>query len=127
MKLVQPRIAAVLSILSLCLLSGCSQQTINSANQDASRDASAVSKSLQQAGQEVAPKLKAAGTGARVLAALRANENLPSTIRVDASPNGVRLRGTVHTASQKHLAGEIAKQTLGSGQSVSNQLTVASG
>lgn len=108
---------AVLVAVAIVCAAGCSDQTIDSANKDVQRDVNTIA-------TQAKPKLAALDIGARVTAALTANSNLPHTIRVDASPNGVRLSGTVHTANQKHLAGEIAKQTIKPDQHVDNELQV---
>ena len=65
--------------------------------------------------------------GARVTAALKANAQLPSGIRVDADAdgNGVKLRGSVNSEAQKSLAERIARDTLGPDKTVQNDLLVA--
>ena len=109
-------------------LTGCSQQTITSANNDADRNVKAVGQTLDQAAKEAKPKLDSLDLGARVTTAIQANQNLPhDKIRVDASPNGVRLKGEVDTAKQKQLAGQVASDTLGPGKTVDNELTVKGG
>ncbi len=118
--------AASVSIISAAFVSGCSQQTISSANSDANHDAAAVHQAVSNAAQQAKPKLDAAGLGLRVNTAIAANQNLPhDTIRVDATASGVRLRGTVKTEQQKQLAGRVATDTLGPDKSVDNELTVS--
>lgn len=125
----------VLLALVTVLWTGCSQQTINSANKDASHDISVAGNVVKKIGDEVKPAVKKLDAeakpqvdkldlGARVTAALQSNANLPHTIRVDADTTGVRLRGTVNDAHQKALAGKVAQQTLPAGKTVSNELTV---
>jgi len=127
-------ILVVLALISL-LWSGCSQQTINSANKDASHDLNVAGQELKKVGAEAKPALDKLGKevkpqadkldlGARVTAALNSNANLPHTIRVDADTTGVRLRGNVKDAHQKALAGKVAQQTLPDGKTVRNELTV---
>ena len=117
---------AVLYYPCALLLASCSQQTINSANNDANHDAAAVHQAVSNAAQQAKPKLDAAGLGLRVTTAIAANQNLPhNSIRVDATSTGVRLRGTVKTEQQKQLAGRVATDTLGANKSVDNELTVA--
>ena len=106
------------------LWTGCSQQTINAANQDASKDINTAGQKLKQLGAEAKPQLDKLDLGARVTAALQSNANLPHSIRVDADTSGVRLRGTVDTAQQKALAGKVAQQTLPRGKTVRNELNV---
>jgi osmotically-inducible protein OsmY len=106
------------------MVCGCSQQTINSANHDAQTDAKAVQRDAQRAEKTIDPEAKSLDWGARVSAAINLNANLPKTIRVDASPNGVRLKGSVRTKSQKTLAARVAKDTLPPDKSVENGLTV---
>jgi len=113
MRRISPWWAAVVLVLG----AGCSQSTINSADNDIQHDVGRVTRKAQ-------PKLEELDLGARVTAAIQANANLPRTIRADASPTGVRLKGDVQTAKQKRLAGEIAKQTLKPGENVDNQLKV---
>ena len=103
--------------IMLIVASGCSKDTVNNASKDVQHDVNVVAK-------DVKPKAQELDLGARVTAALTANANLPKTIRVDASPTGVRLKGTVTTATQKHLAGEVAKQTLAPTDTVDNELVV---
>src|SRR4051794_18671234 len=91
--------------------SGCSQQTINSASKDVSHNIQAANREVSKLGAQAKPQLNKLDLGARVTAALRANANLPRTIRVDASVTGVRLRGAVHNADQKALAGKVARET----------------
>jgi osmotically-inducible protein OsmY len=110
---------------TMLLLAGCSQQTVQSATHDMSKDIQAANQDVNNLGAKAQPTLNKLDIGARVTAALRANANLPSTIRVDASGDGVRLRGKVETEHQKNLAGQIAQETLPSGLTVSNQLTVS--
>ena len=109
------------------VLGGCSQQAVQSTSNDISNGLQSANNAAKQVGQEVQPSLQKLDLGGRVTAALQANANLPHTIRVDASTNGVRLRGSVKTADQKALAGKVAKSTLPPGKSVDNELTVKSG
>jgi osmotically-inducible protein OsmY len=106
---------------------GCSQQTIKSANEDLKTNAAKLEQGARKVEQEAKPTLDKLGIGARVTAALKANANLPGTIRVDADTNGVRLRGSVKTEQQKALAGQIARQTLPPDKAVSNELAVKAG
>jgi len=107
------------------LLSGCSQQTVTSAKQDMSKDIQTANQAADKEVAKARPALDKLNLGVRVTTALRANANLPDTIRVDANTNGVRLRGSVQNAKQKSLAGKIAQQTLPPGKSVQNQLAVS--
>ena len=92
-------------------LAGCSQRTLNSAQQDTQHNINAVK-----------PQLTKLDLGARVTTALKtAGLN---GVRVDASTNGVTLRGTVKSEADKARAGRIAKDTLGPDKPVTNQLTV---
>lgn len=133
---------------SLLLLTGCSQETIDSAKKDVERNTATVRREAEKvekvakpvmevaapimkpvveaAGKEVNKKTEQLKMGARVTMALKANLNLPQTIRVDADPDGqgVKLRGTVATAEQKKLAERIAKDTLGVGKNVQNDLKI---
>jgi osmotically-inducible protein OsmY len=135
--------------ISLLVLTGCSQETIDSAKKDVDRNTATVRREAERvekvakpvlevaapimkpvveaAGKEVNKKTEQFKMGARVTAALKVNLNLPQTIRVDADPDGqgVKLRGTVETAEQKKLAERIAKDTLGAGKKVQNDLKIA--
>ena len=118
----------VISLISVVLLlGGCSQQSVQSTSNDISKGLQTANNAATKASKEVAPSLKKLDLGARVTAALRANANLPDTIRVDAGTDGVRLKGTVETKAQKALAGSVAKATLPAGKSVDNELTIKSG
>jgi osmotically-inducible protein OsmY len=88
-----------------------------------------VAREVDRAKKKAEPQLKQLEIGARVQTALKANENLPLTIRVDADPDamGVKLRGTVKTENQKTLAEKVARDTLGPGKRVQNDLKVSGG
>jgi osmotically-inducible protein OsmY len=118
---------AVALISCALIMSGCSQQSVQKASNDISSGLQSANNAANQVGKEVKPSLQKLDLGARVTAALRANANLPDTIRVDASTSGVRLRGKVDTSAQKSLAGKIAKATLPPNKSVDNELKVTSG
>jgi osmotically-inducible protein OsmY len=118
---------AVALITCALIISGCSEQSVQSTSNDISHGLQSANTAAKQVGQEVQPSLQKLDLGARVTAALRANANLPDSIRVDASTKGVRLRGHVETAAQKSLAGKIAKSTLPPDKSVDNELKIASG
>jgi osmotically-inducible protein OsmY len=117
---------ATAAIVGVCMIAvGCSQRTINSANEDAQHDISVVGQKADQAARRVKPDLKKLDKGASVTAAITANQNLHGTdIRVDGTATGVRLKGTVNTAAQKSLAAQVAKSTLKPGQTVDNALTI---
>lgn len=102
----------LLTLLAASLaLAGCSQRTLNSAQQDTQHNIN-----------EVKPQLAKLDLGARVTTALKtAGLN---GVRVDASTNGVTLRGSVKSESDKARAERIAKDTLGPDKTVTNQLTV---
>lgn len=103
---------------------GCSPETVQSASRDAQKNAAVVQREAQRAERKARPQFQKANLGGRVLAALLANQNLPHTIRVDASETGVKLRGSVKTSEQKKLAERIARDTLQSGKTVQNDLVV---
>jgi osmotically-inducible protein OsmY len=117
----------------VCLLAayvsvaGCSQQTIESAASDAQRNAAVVEREAKRAERKARPQLGKLDRGARVTAALKLNKKLPSTIRVDAGEDSVRLRGTVRSEEEKELAGRVARDAVDGGVSVSNELTVSEG
>lgn len=112
----------VLAGLAICL-TGCSQQTLNSAQKDAQHDAVIVNRETQRAAKNAKPQLDNLGLQTRVTTALTA-ANLPTTIHVRADAEGVYLRGTVNSLQDKARAGQIAKDTLGPGKIVHNQLQV---
>jgi osmotically-inducible protein OsmY len=123
---------------------GCSPETVESAKRDVDRDTKVVQESAKQIEEKAKPLIDAAKPvtdavkreadksveqlkiGARVTAALKANENLPQTIRVDAAPDAQRvtLRGTVKTKAQRLLAEHVARQTIGAGKKVIDDLRV---
>ncbi len=114
-----------LLLTSLLFSAGCSQQTINSADKDTQHNIAVVNKQVDRIAKKAKPQLKKLDLGARVTTAIAANQNLAGTdIRVDADTNGVSLRGTVKTAAQKTLAGQVARDTLGPGKTVTNALSV---
>ena len=93
-------------------LAGCSQQTIDSAKQDTQRNITAAK-----------PQLAKLELGSRVTAALQSAD--VHGVRVDADTNGVSLHGTVNSAAQKARAGRIARDTLGPGKTVKNDIQVS--
>jgi len=107
----------LLSVVALMLtgvaLSGCSQQTLDSAKQDTQRNINTAK-----------PQLAKFELGSRVTAAL-ASANVHG-VRVDADANGVSLHGSVNSAAQKQRAGRIARDTLGPDKTVKNEITVSS-
>ncbi len=111
----EPSSARFLAVFGLtAALSGCSQQTIRSAQQDTQRN-------LANAKPQIA-KLE---LGSRVTAALQA-ANVHG-VRVDAGTNGVSLHGIMHSASEKARAGRIARDTLGTGRTVDNEIELDAG
>ena len=95
------------------ILSGCSQQTLNSARQDTQRNI-----------ETAKPTLAKLTLGGRVTAALAA-ANIRG-VRVDADTNGVSLHGTVRSAAEKARAGRIARETLSPEKHVRDQIEVLS-
>ena len=117
---------AIMAIFAGIVLTGCSTQTTTSAANDAHNAVAVVNQKVDQAVIEAKPKLNALDIGARVTAAIKVNQNLANTaIRVDASATGVRLRGSVANRRQKKLAVQVAKDTLGPGDTVEDDLSVA--
>jgi osmotically-inducible protein OsmY len=108
----------------LAAVSGCSQETIESVGKDTARNAEAVAKEAQRAEKKVRPTLKKADLGFRVTTAIKANQKLPRSIRVDASETGVFLRGKVKSEEQKELAERIARDTLDEKFTVQNDLKI---
>jgi osmotically-inducible protein OsmY len=120
--------AARMVCIPAILAAGCSQQTVQSAQKDTQHNINVIDQQAKKLSEEAKPQIDKLDLGARVSAALAANDNLRGThIRVDASPSGVRLKGTVKTAQQKTLASQVAKQTLPPGKSVENDLTATGG
>ena len=118
--------AAVFSLaLAWFGLSGCSQQTLNSAQKDTEHNVAVVNKKADELAKQAKPQLDKLDLGARVTGAIAANENLRGTaIRVDAGPHGVTLRGSVKTPAQKALAERVARDTLGPDKTVTDELQV---
>lgn len=114
-----------LRLLLLTLpLAGCSQQTLESAREDTARNVEVIQREAKRAERKARPQLRKLELGARVTAALKANEKLPKTIRVDADENGVKLRGTVETPAQRALAERVARDVLKEDKTVVNDLKV---
>lgn len=108
-----PSLVIVLAAFGLAAgLVGCSQQTLQSAQQDTQRNLA-----------NARPQLARLELGSRVTAAL-ASANIHG-IRVDAGTQGVRLHGTVNSAAQKARAGRIARDTLGPGKTVDNKIVLS--
>lgn len=120
------KLRALVALSAIALLgAGCSQRTINSANQDAQHNIAVADQQAKQLADAAKPQLKKLDVAAPVTAAITTNPNLHGTdIRVDGNAHGVRLKGSVKTAQQKQLAGEVARNTLKPGQTVDNELTV---
>ena len=102
---------------------GCSQQTLDSAKQDAQHNAAIVNDQAQKAERQAGPQVDKLKLQSRVSAALVA-ANLPTTIHVRADADSVYLRGTVNSAGDKARAGRIARDTLGEDKAVHNQIQV---
>jgi len=118
---------AAVSITALIFcVSGCSQQTLNSARNDASHDVAVVNQKATQAARDAKPQMDKFDMQTRVNTALAAAK-LPTTIHVRADAKGVYLRGTVNRREDKARAGQIAQDTLGPGKAVHNQLQVKNG
>ena len=122
-----------LAIAAALMLYGCSQQTIESATRDTAKNIQVVEREAREAERKarphvakLKPQVQKLNLASRVTVALKANENLPGTIRVDGDVKGVRLRGSVKTQAQKSLAGRIARDTLGDDKTVRNELEVKS-
>lgn len=113
---------ALLSIISV--VSGCSQETLESVGKDTARNAEVVAREAKRAEKKVRPTLKKADLGLRVTTAIKANQKLPRSIRVDASETGVFLRGNVKNEEQKELAERIARDTLDEKYTVQNDLKI---
>lgn len=124
--------------IAALLLGGCSHQDSQTASNDLSHGVATVSQEATKIGaqagpvltrlnRQAQPQLTKLNLGLRVTAALRANSNLPDTIRVDADTDGVKLRGSVKNHHQKALASEVAKTTLPPGMKVTNQLAITNG
>lgn len=121
----KPPLAVCSVLLGLAAaLAGCSQQTLDSAQHDAQHDAAAVNQQAQQAERQARPQIDKMKLQSRVTAALAA-ANLPTTIHVRADADSVYLRGTVNSTGDKSRAGQIARDTLGPGKVVHNQLQVS--
>ncbi len=108
----------------MAFVSGCSQETIESVGKDTARNAQVVAREAKRAEKKARPALNKLNLGARVTAAVQANQKLPRTIRVDASETGVFLRGKVKTEEQKSLAERIARDTLDEKYTVKNDLKI---
>ena len=120
----KPSSAVFLAVIGLAAASGCSQQTLNSAQHDAQHNAAVVSRQAQAAERQARPQVDRLKLQTRVTAALTA-ANLSPAVHVRADAEGVYLRGTVNTAADKARAGQIARDTLGPDKKVHNQLQVS--
>jgi len=119
------RFAAAAVCIVAVVGAGCSEKTVDSAQQDAQHNIAVVDQQAKKLAADAKPQVDKLGLGARVTAAITSNAKLNGThIRVDASTNGVRLKGTVKSAEQKELAGRVAQDTLPAGKTVENELTV---
>jgi len=120
-----PTLAVFSALLGLgTALGGCSQQTLDSAKNDAQHNAAAVNQQAQHTERQARPQLDKLKLQSRVTTALAA-ANLPTTIHVRADADGVYLRGTVGSAGDKKRAGQIARDTLGPDKAVHNQIQVS--
>jgi|GEM_PF-4029334 osmotically-inducible protein OsmY len=138
----------LMGCFAMSFLLGCSPETVQSAKQDVERNTKDIRDTVEKVEKVTKPiaevaqplvkpvaeavkkeadeKVEQLKLGARVTTALKVNLNLPQTIRVDADDDGkgVKLRGTVETKAQKQLAEKVAKETLGKGFRVQNDLTI---
>ena len=120
---IKPASAFILAFFGLAAASGCSQQTLDSARQDAQHNAAVVSQQARLAERQARPQADKLKLQGRVTAALTA-AGLSPAVHVRADVDGVYLRGTVNTAADKARAGQIARDTLGSSKKVHNQLQI---
>ena len=117
--------SAVLAFFGLtAALSGCSQQTLNSAQHDAQHNAAVLNQQARLAERQARPQVDRLKLQTRVTAALTA-ASLSPAVHVRADAEGVYLRGTVSSAADKARAGQIARDTLGPDKKVHNQLVVS--
>lgn len=119
----KPFMLSALALLG-CLAAGCSQKTLDSAQQDAAHNAAAVNDQAQQVEKKVRPTVNNFGLQASVTAALQNTPKLPHSIHVRADSKGIYLRGTVKTVEQKALAQRVAQDTVPDGKTVTNDLEV---
>lgn len=113
-----------MGFLACMALAGCSQETLENVSKDTARNTQVVVREAKRAEKNARPALNKLNLGARVTAAIHANQKLPRSIRVDASETGVFLRGKVKTEEQKTLAERIARDTLDEKYSVQNDLKI---
>lgn len=129
------RFTLLAPLIVFCTVAGCSPETVSSASKDVARNTEIVEReankvekkvrpAVTEAKKQVKPSLQKLDLGGRATAALRLNRNLPSTIRVDADTDGIRLRGSVRTKEEKALAERIARDTLPKDATLSNELKV---
>lgn len=119
----KPFMLSALALLG-CLAASCSQKTLDSAQQDAAHNATAVNDQAQKIEKKARPAVNNFGLQTRVTAALQATAKLPGSIAVRADSKGVYLRGTVKTVEQKALAQRVAQDTVPDGKTVTNDLEV---
>jgi osmotically-inducible protein OsmY len=120
----QAFLQAFVGLSIFAAVSGCSQETIQSVSKDTARNAEIVAREAKRAEKKARPTLNKLNLGARVTAAIQANQKLPRSIRVDASETGVFLRGNVKNEEQKALAERIARDTLDEKYTVQNDLKI---
>ncbi len=91
----------IVSLAALSLaLSGCSQQTIEAPAKTPREMSMSFSVRQSVRNAKARPHMSKLDMKTRSTAALKANERLPKTIRVDPNEGGVKLRGTVDAGAE---------------------------
>lgn len=116
-------IAATFVFAAIC--TGCSQETIESASADASKNAAIVVKKAKTVEKAARPTANRLQKGARVTAALKASVKVPANIRVDVNDERVRLVGTAKTKAESDAAVRITRDILGDDQPIVNDIKVS--
>ncbi|HEY3999376.1 MAG TPA: BON domain-containing protein [Candidatus Xenobia bacterium] len=103
------------------LLAGCSGTT----RQKADQTTQSVKSETRQVGQRASQDLAEGTQTLRVKTALAASKALSgATIHVTSEPHRVILKGSVLTENQKTVAGQLAKDTVGAGVTIVNDLAL---
>ena len=104
------------------------EKTVENAGQSVEKMANKAEPVLENAAKTGARMLSNAAATGKVKAALIADKTIAaSEIDVTTKNNAVYLQGTVKSAAQKHLAGQIAKNEAGTGYAIKNELKIAGG
>lgn len=125
MRPIHITLIAAIAAAALCL-AGCTRQSEQQTNANLNNAANSAAHAVQVAAASAGKSLHNDAVSLRVRTAMQTSSKLHgSNINVTTDHGVVTLSGTVLSADQKHVAGQIAVDTLGPDKKVVNSLQVS--